>query len=481
MKNIKKNNLKFIALYNSFSEQEKEDFRDFLKDNNSGTSRNYVEILDSVKSDETGEIEIKGSRSSITRWNRFSELNHLAEKFIIKKTINSKNLLSRYILMKEYDNRGLNSSFENIYKTLKKETFGKSLNNFDQELNRLIESLYLEHMKKISSAKLFAEKLEEFNIGRLEILIINQLEFLIEMWIQRTVKQLNFNTFAMDIFEAFDFEKVISILSKRVDSKSDMRPTIRFLFYLYLSLNDLYDNLNYNKAQKIFVNDLKSISKEKRENYFSYLIFYGIEKQNLAVQGSLESLFYIINEKLKEGFTDDLENKDIALNNFRNYIHIALSLKKYKWVNSFINKYGQLLKPEIRDDLMKMGKAILMFEKKDFKNSLELLKQVQKKNPFNFIDVSVLKLKVLFELSNPDDCHDELRKLNEYLRKDRNVQDLLIIYARTFCKGYSLLLKVNQNPTKKNITELQFFLSKNLLIGKKWIEEKLNEIINGFN
>jgi len=192
-------------------------------------------------------------------------------------------------------------------------------------------------------------------------------------------------------------------------------------------------------------------------------------------------LFYIINEKLKEGFTEDLINKDISLSNFRNYILIAINLKKYKWVNDFINKYGSLLKPDIRDDFMNLGKAILMFEKKDFKNSQKLLMQVKKKNPFNFVDVLVLMLKVFFELNNLDDYHDELRKFNEYLRKDRNVKDLLIVNAKNFCKGYTMLLKVKQNPTKKYIIELQFFLSKNLLIGKKWIEKKLNEIISGIN
>ncbi|MBP6695543.1 MAG: hypothetical protein KA161_10465 [Saprospiraceae bacterium] len=281
MNNIKKKNLKFIALYISFSEQEKEEFRNFLKANNLGTSRNYVEILDSVKSDEKGEIVIKGSKSSITRWNRFSELQHLAEIFIIQKTINTKNLLSRYILMKEYDKRGINSSFKKVYKNLQKEISGKSLNKYDQELNRLIESLYLEHMKKISTAKQFAENLEKFNKSRLEILIIDQLEFLIEMWIQSTVKEINVDTFAIDIFEAFDFNNVISILSKSVDSKSDKRPAIRFLYYLYLSINDLRDNLNYKKAQKIFFSDLKFISRGKRDNYFSYLIFFGIEKKTL--------------------------------------------------------------------------------------------------------------------------------------------------------------------------------------------------------
>jgi hypothetical protein len=481
MNNIKKKNLKFIALYISFSEQEKEEFRNFLKANNLGTSRNYVEILDSVKSDEKGEIVIKGSKSSITRWNRFSELQHLAEIFIIQKTINTKNLLSRYILMKEYDKRGINSSFKKVYKNLQKEISGKSLNKYDQELNRLIESLYLEHMKKISTAKQFAENLEKFNKSRLEILIIDQLEFLIEMWIQSTVKEINVDTFAIDIFEAFDFNNVISILSKSVDSKSDKRPAIRFLYYLYLSINDLRDNLNYKKAQKIFFSDLKFISRGKRDNYFSYLIFFGIEKKNIAVPESGENLFYIINEKLKEGFTEDLINKDISLSNFRNYILIAINLKKYKWVNDFINKYGPLLKPDIRDDFMNLGKAILMFEKKDFKNSQKLLMQVKKKNPFNFVDVSILMLKVFFELNNPEDCHDELRKFNEYLRKDRNVKDLLIVNAKNFCKGYTMLLKVKQNPTKKYIIELQFFLSKNLLIGKKWIEKKLNEIISGIN
>ncbi|MCB0728936.1 MAG: hypothetical protein KDD00_15835 [Ignavibacteriae bacterium] len=471
MNTDRKKNLKFIKLYKTFSEKEKIEFREFLK-NEKENGRNYIQILDSIIVNETGKVEIGGAKSKVTKWNRFSELLHLAEKFIIIRSYKEKSLITGYLLMKEYEERKLFSSFENTYKTHRKNISDKAVMDYDINIIDSIENLHINILEKNSDVKQYQKNISELADFKLSFILVNLLEYVIEKWIWNNRKMTSDYKIEEDIIETFEFDKILLNLSERLTSQNGLYPTLKFLNHLRLCIKDFYENDNFENAKKIFFKELSNIAPEKREKYYSLLISIGIEKYNRGNSEAGEDLFLLINKKLNEGFTGDLENKDIMLNNFRNYIHIALNINKIKWVNDFIIKYGPYLQPEIRDDLILFGKAIVMNKNKDFKSCKELLDQIKRKNPYIFVDVSVLKIKVLFELNLHDKCFDELKKFNEYLRKERTVNELLIKYAKNFCKAFSLLLKINQNPVKKNILDLEIFLSRNVLIGKKWIIEK---------
>ena len=123
-----------------------------------------------------------------------------------------------------------------------------------------------------------------------------------------------------------------------------------------------------------------------------------------------------------------------------------------------------------------MGNALLAFARKEYAVCIELISKIDKKNPYIFIDVSVLKLKALFELKSFDECHHELKNFKEYLRKERSVNDHIIIYSKEFCIAYSLLLKLNNKPVKNNLYNIQYMILNKKFIGKKWITVKAGEI-----
>lgn len=119
---------------------------------------------------------------------------------------------------------------------------------------------------------------------------------------------------------------------------------------------------------------------------------------------------------------------------------------------------------------------MLSFSKNDFQVCYRQLSKVKRKNTFLFVDVSLIKLKVLYELKRIDEAYDEVKKFKEYLRKDRQSDHMLFKNSREFCRAFTLLLRLKQNPTVKNLNELQYKLSKNIMNGRNWIILKMNEI-----
>lgn len=476
MTDNRKKKTKFLTLYNSFSPTEKNEFQNYLKSNLSVSHRDYNRILSSLKINKLGIIDIDGTHSSNARWNRFSELNLLAENYLLHKAIESDNISKTSWLLKELDRKDLLTSFNQKYRKLKKEISNKPAVNYDYNIISQLDIINLNHLKKtVKPGKLDKIFIETYNF-RLGTFLFELLELIVDIKTRRSTKLLVSEFVAEEIFSGLNFEKILPYLSDKSNTSNRLYPLIKFLYYIYLCLTDFKDKKSYLQAKKIFFRDLKTISPGIRTNYYKFLINYNVELVNNSVPEAYKELFFLMNKKLQEGLTDDLKERKLPVNQFRSYIIAGINLRKYSWVSNLIKNYGPILHASVRENDILMGKSLLMFAQKKYALCKELLGQIKKNNPFYFIDVSVLKLKTLYELKNIVECHDELKKFREYLRKDRIVSDHLIIYSKEFLKAYSLLLKFNQNPTKKNLYNLQYLLSEKVFIAQKWITKKVKEI-----
>ena len=472
----RKKKLKFITVYSTFSDTEKAEFTKFVKNGVNNKRNNYDKILNSLKINDNGDIEIKGSTSDVTRWNRFSELHKLADEFLILKSIEGNDLLNKFLLFKEYGKRNLFASFEQKYESIKNETSNSPLVNFDANTINQIERIYFNHLRAISDSKNLITKIFEAGISRNGFFIIELLENLIEISAIKGSKILN--TISMDekIYDNLNIEKILLHFKETSNSPHKIYYTIRFLHLVYSCNKDISSNEYYTEAKRILYKELKSISDDKREIYFISLINFKIAQLNNFIPGAVEELFSLMNKKLEEGLVDDFRNKNLPVNQFRDFILVGLNLKKYKWVSNFIDNYSIYLPEEIRHDYVCLAKARLSFSMKNYGSSYDSLKKVNKKNHMLFTDVTLLKLKVLFELNKSDESYDELKNFREYLRKDRDYDLMLFKNSREFCRAYSLLLKLKQNPTVKNLNDLQYMLSKKTMNGKNWVTKKMNGI-----
>lgn len=472
----RKKNIKFLTVYNSFTETERNEFSIFIKIGLNGNKRNYNRILSSLIINDKGIVDIPEVNISRTRWNRLSELHLLADKFLAIKSAESDRLLHKYLILKEYHKRNLSipieQNIENIFSEITKEPI---INNYYSVISQ-IENIYLDHLRVISNSKKYAAKFNDsFKIST-GIYLIELLDHLIQTRDLKLTKTINSESLVEEIFSEFNFKKILLIFSRTSKSPDKIYHTIKFLYLIYLSQIDPENNDNYINAKRIFFNELNSISKENKAKFYNYMIDIIIERINHNIPGAAKELFFLINKKLKEGLTEDIEYKDLQINSFRDILIIAINLGKYTWVKNFIKKYSSKLPVDIRDDYVNMGLAILSFHEKKYLLCNDLLSKIKKRNPYNFIDIFILKLKVLFELKDIVECHAELKKFKEYLRKEHTVQDLLRVYSNEFCKAISLLLKLNQSPTLKNLNDLQFLISTKVFIGKSWITLKMNDI-----
>lgn len=472
----RKKNIKFLTIYNAFTETEKNEFKKFVTYSPGNSRRNYSKILSSLRLSENGIIEYPEAGTGRTRWNRLSELNLLAEKFLTQKSIESCNFMKRLLLIREYQRRDMKLTFEHNYKKFMSEISNVPIVDYNYYHIAQLDKIFSEYNRSDQDKNSLMRFTQSGTI-RTGVYIIELLEHLIKIWNLKAAGILNFKSLNEEIFESLNFEKILLTLSVNSKSPDKLYQIIKFLHLICLSLKNPENDEIYIKAKKIFFRDLKTLSDEKKSQYLDYMIEIMLERANLSIAGSMEELFDLMNKKLKTGFVKDMLSGNNAEYGFRDYIFASISLGKYRWAIRFINKYGPLLPEDIREDHILLGKALVLFHEKKLSACYDYLSKIRKKNPFFFVDVSVLKLKVLYELKMFDESLEELKRFNEYLRRERIIQDHLRVYAREFCNAFSLLVKLRQNPNRNNLNELEFLLSGKNLIGKKWIINKMNEIM----
>jgi hypothetical protein len=466
----RKKKIKFVEIYGTFSEEEVKQFRLFISSRLFGDGRNYDDILSFLESGKSQPQEPGKPKMDQTIWNRLSELTKLAERFLVFKSTERASSSYELLLLKEFKRRNLNTYFEHQFSSSKKlSQLSASNPNEFLEFNKL----YLDYLKSISEPKEFKNHYRKTTDYWIASFLLELLDRLIQLMELKTIKTITAKIYLEDLFYSLNHKNIITFIRKNVP---DIFPLVAFHYAIYNSLNEPSNYVHYETAKMIFNTKLKLLPEEYRSKLYSYLMECNISLLNTNDSTANLELFKIMDQKLKEGLFSDIQTRSLSQNMFRDYILVGIALKKFKWTENFINVFGQKLPDEFRDSSIFLGSALLMFHKKNFSQCLEYLNKATPVGTFQYVDLSVLKLKVKYELEDMEGCYNELRRLNEYLRKERRVSEILMKFAKDFCVSYNLLLKLRQQPTEKNLYNLSFELAKGNTTGRRWIKNKIKEL-----
>jgi tetratricopeptide (TPR) repeat protein len=155
-----------------------------------------------------------------------------------------------------------------------------------------------------------------------------------------------------------------------------------------------------------------------------------------------------------------------------------LRLKRYKWVEEFIKKYSCELPEEIRNDEVNMAYARLYFFKGEYQNAIEMLTRGKSSNYLFNLDVSRLKLRIYYEISEFDEAFLEIDRLRHYMKNNiKRIARTVRQYNKEFLDFYYMLLKLKLNPDKNELSYVKQKISDSkTLVTKVWFTEKISEM-----
>ena len=479
-------NYKLINLLNSLTKNEIKEFKRFISSGFYTNGRNYRPLLNyllkfqtkglhNIKADDIYlELNPDKKFSDQTLKNRLSELYKLGEEFLIHLELKENKYERNKLLLNKLLDKKLLTSFEKKYNRIILHLDSEKHYKEKYQSILLFQELkikYLETKPKINS--LYSHIHENTHL-KLCYYLMNLFEIGFEYNLQEYVNRKHEFNYLTDFLKKLDISELMNTFSK---SDSVIYKITSMSYYLYKTFENSSDETYYFKAHKIFLEISDNLKDEYKIMIFSQLISYCIKKYNQNIKKFENELFRLYNEKLDQGLYKDFQKKIYISNNFRDYVLIAISLKKYKWAEDFVKKYSCELPKEFREEEINLSFAKLNIERNQFEKALINLNVIKTNQYLLYLDSSVLKLICYYDLGLFNEAYMELDRIKHYIRNNKKIPKIHFSPISLFLKTYQKLLKIADNSKKEDVGYLiPDPESKSFIIKRIWLLKKIAEL-----
>ncbi len=140
---------------------------------------------------------------------------------------------------------------------------------------------------------------------------------------------------------------------------------------------------------------------------------------------------------------------------FLNRVYVACELQRYDWASSFLDKYSPKLKKESREACKKIAQARICFGRREFDNTLVLLRELSINEPLISLRVRSLLMRSFVELdedgSTKELIHNNCLAFKRFLKRNT-------VMSKSIKRGYFNLIKMvtllyKKNPDKDQLLE----------------------------
>lgn len=412
----------------------------------------------------------------------------------IDKNIEKEKVYNKLFPTKKYDENKLSKIMSELSKTIEEYiviTHSKS-NNLYTKVNLLnyynernIEKHYIQTEKEIIKLQI------ELPCSTQNEILFYQFEFIrLLNRIKKDVRKPDFQILYDNISIFCDTQKLRWQNINHTSMLPELKTTeisdtsINMYYTLHKKISNLFANNDDTYLEEI-IDFLKSntlkIEKIEKDEIYMLLVAYTLDKGNNGNVIYHKYLFDIYNLMDKnEVFINIYNNIDLA--DYKNYITLALKFNEIHLAELFLEKYKDYLHDEYKVDVFNLNKAMILFEKKEYKMVIDLLLNCKFNDVFYKLNQRRLLVKTYFELSILDNSYfsllqDYIAAFKKYLLSLKTIPANYISLNKNFIKYTELLL----SKPKFSIHEANDFKEKLAKVSqvseRNWLNEKIMQEI----
>lgn len=295
------------------------------------------------------------------------------------------------------------------------------------------------------------------------------------------INEKNFNTDYTNsnfyqMVRSLDLEKYINFLS---ENNSEFYPVLAAEYYEAMALIEPENENYYLQFKEVISGDLGMFTYLEKLNFYTIFEAVCTLKIENGEDKIASDLFEVYNRMLSEGLYSYTPGGEFILRIFRNIVHMAILVKKYEWLEKFLEDYAGKLPDDSAGNIKNLANALLYFERRQFEHSLEKLNSIDYEL-FHFkIDAKNLQLKLYYELG----YHEELISAADSYRHFIVNNKFVSQRYRLLCSGFvNFLVRLNKLKTLQN-SEIECELLRNEIVSssgflyKQWLLEKADEVL----
>lgn len=484
MNSLQNISIKLVQGLNLLSQAEFNKFVIFSSSKYFSEDRDYSKLLEALRKMHISGFKSHNNQTLInhlveklnmskhTILNRMSELHKIYEKFAVNEYMNSNNDKKSFLLLNYYLNKKSSKLFEYVLNSYKSELRKEKIDTERIETEFLLTELSAIKDFKSAKFKLYNEQFSQKSEFQIYSFVLKLIKENIEFQQQKFTGNSAESGLSDLVIKSLPID---AILEKLKASGSEYHNIAMLLYEMYLSFRDFTKTEHFKAAKKIHLKIKSDLKRNENHFIYSLLITYCIDQTNLGRPEFYIELFKLIDEKLSDGYFDELKTPNIPVNNFRDYVIIGLRVNKIEWVKKFIKEYSVYLPVEYRQDDVNLANGLIALEENKFEEAIAALSKVKKKNYIHYLDSSFNMLRAYYKLNLFYDAFKEIDKIKEYFSRNKNIPSKIIKLNITLLKEFKLLLKYSERKSEYENLYL-YCKNVNFSMKSKWLTGEVKKI-----
>jgi len=382
------------------------------------------------------------------------------EEYLFYQEENTNEIKKKLSLLKIYRERKLDKSFLKIQKDIESYFLKAKNPNEDDFFNEyLLRKEGVKFNSKISRSQEL--NLQNFSDSYDKAFIAEKLKHACLIISHQRVFNIQYEIGLLD--EVLNFIEKNNLLDS-------LRIGIQYYSYKILRENNV-DDFYKLKSYLEKVENVPDI--EVREAYI-YSINFCISQMNTGNEVFVQEAFNLYKNGIEKKIL--IENNILSRWTFNNIVGIALRLKEYEWVKSFIENYNQYLEEKYRESFFHFNYAKLYYTKGDYNKTLDVIQKYEFKDVLINISAKTMLLKIYYELNEFLVLESLLESMRAYIQRKKEVGNKRKSNYKNIIRYTKKLLKVNPySKAQKEKLKVEIEAAKPLT-EKAWLLKQLAEL-----
>ena len=420
--------------------------------------------------------------------NLLANLSYLAEDYLRLKNIENNFIKSQDFLFNELLKRKLYKLFEKNaleFNEILKDNKGIGSNQIISKFYFDIDKYNYNVINKTFAGKSTYEKNIELLTSRSMHLIFHFILQMIKLHLSLYLYKFNYNldiddTFTVNFSKSINLEEILGYLCKYTEDPDYLRVAHTYK-YLYLMFSEFENEKHYHNFKKSFLENSKVFNLNEKQFLSTTLIQYCLFKNRIDGSYSKydKELFSVYNLIIDNEYYKVEFNDYFPIQLFRNIIQLGIRLKKYKWIEAFLDKNRKKLHPDQKENMYHYCFAKLYFERGMYRQAQNYFDNVELNFNMFKVDLKNIMLKTYYELNLTENAYSLISSYKEFLRTDKTISVERKSTYRSFIIITQKLLdaKTNTGSNKSLLYYIESRLkNKDNIFDRQWLNEKVSEL-----
>ena len=252
--------------------------------------------------------------------------------------------------------------------------------------------------------------------------------------------------------------------------QNDNPPEIDIYLHVLLMLTEENSDLYFDELKVLLKTHFSSLDKPVKKEINFALINFCLRKIRKGKKNYVSEALDIYQDGIQSEVI--FENGFLSPWTFTNVVKLALRLKRYDWIKTFIWENESKISEDFRENALYYNLSELYYYTKDYDQALEHLNRVKFSDLNYHLGSRVILIKIYYETNEQYALTSLIASFMIFLKRNKNISSNLQKTYLNFCEILNLILRKKEGKKESIKTRIE---ETTLLTDRQWLLDILGK------